>query len=76
MNWRKNQIISFQKILNEKENDIQKIEYLRNIYNNTMVQRKEIELDDFITNSLLDIQSINFDLKNKTIVDITSSFFK
>ena len=72
MSWRDSQITSFENLLRSKNSVIDKIDCLRTIYNNTMVQRKEEQIDEFITNCLVNIQLEN--INNEEVLDKTSRF--
>ncbi len=74
MNWRDNQINSYKKKIGEKKDDLAKIDFLLFVYNNTMIQRTEPKLDEFIIDSLCRIQCN--DLVNNFILQKTTSFLK
>jgi hypothetical protein len=74
MNWRDTQIISFKKKLDEKNDDLEKINFLLFAYNNTLIQATEMRLNEFIIDSLCDIQFRN--LENQVILKKTTSFLK
>lgn len=58
MSWRNNQVSKYQAQLNQISSVKDKLDFLVFIYNNTMIQRGEELLDNFIQQSILDLVGV------------------
>lgn len=57
-NWRENQVMAFEVKLKEKMTLKDKVSFLVQIYNMTMIQRGEEQLDNFIMSNLLHLVGV------------------